>query len=148
MSGSRISDTLPALHQAAAVICASSGLTIHQVAALIGMSLAYTKNILGHARRLGLVGCVQSARREVKWHAPEKAAEILAAQKDSTAQAKKERRRIDRQKSQARARGRDVSDWQWRELSDKPERVSASVDAPLPFVLRAPNSVFALGATA
>lgn len=147
MSGSRISDTLPALHQASAAICAANGLTIHQVAAAIGLSVGYTKNILGHARRLGLVDCIQTARREVKWYSPKKAAAILKRQKAASAAGREERRRVAKLRDQAKRRGHDASDWHWRELAATPTRSKALADAPLPFACSAPNSVFALGAT-
>ena len=146
MSGARVSDE--SIQRAAAVILAANGITIHRVSLALGLSLGYTKNVLGRASKAGMVACIQTARREVKWYAPEKAAAILARQKATTAAGRAERRRVAKLRSQAKRRGHDASDWQWRELADKPQRSMAPAGSPLPFVCRAPNSVFAMGAAA
>lgn len=146
---SKITMDTTAVHCAAAIITGNpQGITLDAVAKKLALSRAYTKNLLSFARSHGLVDCVQVGRVGL-WAAPADIQRVKAAH-DTAAKAR--RRELQRLRSQRRSAAgyfvakRVAARPTGRDLPDTPEVSRCRVDAPLPFTLRAPASVFHLGA--
>lgn len=107
---------LPALQSAVELVNASSGVRVQDVARQLKLSQRYTKILLGSAKVHGLIGFRRSGKLYL-W-VPKR---LEVAPKVES---------LD-------------------EADDEPDNLPprwVPVSAPLPFVVRAPNSVFALGA--
>lgn len=136
-----------AVHCAVAIIKGHpDGITLDDVAKKLALSRAYTKNLLTFARANGLVDCMQIGRAGL-WLSADQIERFRAAH-DTAAKARKRAAERDRNQRRIAAGyfasrpGRPSS----RELPDAPEVSRANAAAPLPFVCRAPASVFHLAA--
>lgn len=119
------------------------GLTLAEIAQKACLSSAYVKNLLTFARRSGLLGFVQFPGFVVLWFSPTDAKKARAELelKQREAERNRHHRRVAAGYN-AKRRGVDIG----RELTDEPIHARASASVPLPFVCRAPASVFHLGA--
>ena len=139
----------PQIRRAVDLVTTSPGITIHEIAARMGLSLSHTKNIMSASSRFNLCMPAQDCGRRALWFAPHLARQYIAQRVAGLAERRRaqERERVRRDRMSV-SRGQCADPHQWRELSDVPERRTvAANDVPMPFT-RAVNSVFALGAAA
>ena len=113
----------------------TSGLHVNDIAKRLKLSQQYTKDTLANARRRGLIGLVRASRQSV-W-VPLHLADAIA--KAMAEESKRKERECDRRRRLRLAERIDD------ELEEMPQQRWMPVNAPLPFRLTAPNSVFALG---
>lgn len=139
----------PQIRRAVELVTTSPGMTIHEIADRLGLSLSHTKNIMSASSRHNLCMPAQDCGRRALWFTPHLATEYIVQRIAGLAERRRaqERERVRRDRmTVSPCQGADPH--QWRELSDVPEhRMVAANGAPMPFT-RAVNSVFALGAAA
>ena len=147
MTNGVMTENSAAVQRALAVMAERPGLTSEQIAQRIGCSMRYTAKALSFAGRAGVAGCVPldgQAGRERGWYT---AADLPAAReawKRTAAQRAAKRAALGLKKLAAkRAGGR-------QEFGVMPvhRQVTAGSKRPLPFIVQAPNSVFALSEAA
>ena len=143
-------DSTP-VHRAAALVAEfHNGITIDEIAARLGLSLAHTKNIMSGASRFGLCKPAQDVTRCVLWFTPALAIAFKLKGRAARLERRREqgRTRARRDRLEIGAGGKTADPYQLRDLADAPEcrRVAAN-DVPPPFT-RGVRSVFDLGAAA
>lgn len=125
------------------VVSESPGLTTAQIAERTGFALSYVRKCQDVAAQSGMLGCVPidglHGGRGRGWYA---AKDLEAARQAWDAIAA--RRLLERsKKGLAKLRGK--SEPAMKGTSPVHRRIPAKSKRPLPFVVKAPNSVFALG---
>jgi hypothetical protein len=124
----------------------ADGLEVTQVAEVGKVSPKWAKRVLIDSRRAGLIDYVQVGRR-CFWCKNELVKELKMRRDLAASQ-----RRVAREKLRAAERKefgyyrRSADAFHFRELADYPEQRTVAFDSPLPFKVKAANSVFALGA--
>ncbi len=125
------------------VVSATPGITTAQIAAQTGLALSYVRKVQDVATQSGLMGCVPidglHGSRGRGWYA---AKDLQAARTAWDAIATE---RLQERRKKKLAWIRERSEPAMKGSSPVHRKVPAKSKRPLPFVVSAPNSVFALG---
>lgn len=125
-----------------AAVHARPGITLPEIAAALGIPAFRVQRVLTVAKRRQLIGSIRAAGKSTWWPAGMVEAAKVAA-RQAVEDAKREHRRA---YAAARFQRRMGELRASPDVADEPIRRHVHPSAPLPFVCRAPASVFHLGA--
>lgn len=128
-----------------AAVLADPGATMDDLQRTLGHPDYRLRKVLAVLRRNGKLGMVRSASAPARWYAPAEAMVIRAQVEREARRKRKERNRIYSSHFNAKLRAGMLDDDGDDGL---PIRRRVDPHAPLPFVCRAPASVFHMGAAA
>lgn len=126
-----------------AAIQARPGITQAQIVADLGIADYRVRRVLTHAKRRKVVGVFRTAAEGTTWWPADMVDAAKQRAQHAVEAAQREQRRL---YAAARFQRRMGELRASPDLEDQPIRRHAHLSAPLPFVCRAPASVFHLGA--
>lgn len=135
----------PTVHRTADMVAAYPGQSSEWLAKRLGWSLSHTKKVLTMLSKDGLIAYTRLAG-PLRWYTVADLAALMPTllSQISVRARQKDRARNRRHAERKAGRAADVAGDPV--LPDQPIRRHVSPDAPLPFVCRAPASVFSWGA--
>lgn len=131
------------------VVHATNGITTSEVAAKLGRSPDSVRRALSALGNAGDVRVLRfGAGQDPRWYRPDVAAAVRAQLAEEAKRRRREQNRVHGAAAWARRKQAEAEEAAYEEEVELPAFVHrwASADAPLPFVCRAPASVFHFGA--
>jgi len=135
-------DSLSA-RKAAAVVAQHPGREVHDLAAILGLTVRHASKALTGAKKGAMVDYSRVGNK-ARWYPAECISDVREQDRQAMRQRQLEYHRTANENQKMRKIEQEAEDSP--ELDDLPMRRIYPADVPLPFRVRAVNSVFALGA--